>query len=173
MSFRFRLIVTISLLIALTFGIGGSLLIFTSFSSDLEKERLAAIDSFETAQNTLLLLTSLSNNTNYDSLKQSLIQMENTGMVEWQAISLCHRETVVYQKAAEAIINYDLERPLNGQCTYMDIKDSSGYGTTLLTVVSKMYIVLVDGTMLCNHSSKSVSFSNSASKVPASILPSI
>lgn len=136
MSFRFRLIVTISLLIALTFGIGGSLLVFTSFSSDLEKERVAAIDSFETAQNTLLLLTSLSNNTNYDSLKQSLIQMENTGMVEWQAISLCHRETVVYQKAAEAIINYDLERPLNGQCTYMDIKDSSGYGIIVFSLIS-------------------------------------
>lgn len=136
MSFRFRLVVTISLLIALTFGIGGSLLVFTSFNSDLEKERLAAIDSFETAQNTLLLLTSLSNNTNYDSLKQSLIQMENTGMAEWQAISLCHRETVIYQKTAEAIVNYDLERPLNGQCTYMDIKDNSGYGIIVFSLIS-------------------------------------
>ena len=132
MSFRFRLIVTISLLIALTFGIGGSLLIYTSFSSDLDEERLAALDAFETAQNTLLLLNSLREKADYSTLKQSLLQMESTGVAKWQAISLSSGETVIYQKDVDYLTSYQLSAPGNGQCTYMDVSDSHGYGIIVL-----------------------------------------
>ena len=132
MSFRFRLIVTISLLIALTFGIGGSLLIYTSFSSDLDEERLAALDAFETAQNTLLLLNSLREKADYSTLKQSLLQMESTGVAKWQAISLSSGETVIYQKDVDYLTSYQLSAPGNGQCTYMDVSDSHGYGIVVL-----------------------------------------
>lgn len=106
MSFRFRLIVTISLLIALTFGIGGSLLIYTSFKNDLEDERYAALDSFETAQNTLLFLNTLSDKPDYSSLKQSLSRMESTGVGKWQAIILISGEIVIYQKEYDYLTDY-------------------------------------------------------------------
>ena len=59
MSYRLKLTITISLLIALSFGIGGTLMITTSFNASLEKETQAALYAFETVQNTLFLLNSL------------------------------------------------------------------------------------------------------------------
>ena len=111
MSFRFRLIVTISLLIALTFGIGGSLLIVTSFHNDLEEERIAALDAFETAENTLLLLNTLNERADYNTLKQSLTQMESTGVAKWQAISLTSEENTIYQNEVEYLADYQLAAP--------------------------------------------------------------
>ena len=136
MSFRFRLIVTISLLIALTFGIGGSLLIVTSFRSDLDEERLAALDAFETAENTLLLLNSLNEKTDYNSLKQSLSQMESTGVAKWQAISLTSGENEIYQSEVEYLTDYQLSAPGAGQCSYMDVSDAYGYGIIVLTGIT-------------------------------------
>jgi len=46
------LIVTISLLIALTFGVGGAVLISASFSASLDEEIQAALDSYENVRNT-------------------------------------------------------------------------------------------------------------------------
>lgn len=132
MSFRFRLIVTITLLIALTFGIGGSLLIVTSFNSNLNEERLAALDSFETAENTLFLLSALNEKVDYNTLKQSLSQMESTGVAKWQAISLTSGENTIYQKKADSLTNDSLTDPNEGQCSYMEIADSYGYGIIVL-----------------------------------------
>ena len=132
MSFRFRLIVTITLLIALTFGIGGSLLIVTSFHSDLDEERLAALDAFETAQNTLMLLSALNEKADYNSLKQSLSQMESTGVAKWQAISLTSGENTIYQKKADSLTNDSLTAPNEGQCSYIEIADGYGNGIIVL-----------------------------------------
>ena len=132
MSFRFRLIVTITLLIALTFGIGGSLLIITSFHSDLDEERLAALDAFETAENTLMLLSALNEKADYNTLKQSLSQMESTGVAKWQAISLTSGENTIYQKKADSLTNDSMTAPNEGQCSYIEIADSYGYGIIVL-----------------------------------------
>lgn len=132
MSFRFRLIVTITLLIALTFGIGGSLLIVTSFHSDLDEEQLAALDAFETAQNTLMLLSALNEKADYNSLKQSLSQMESTGVAKWQAISLTSGENTIYQKKADSLTNDSLTAPNEGQCSYIEIADGYGNGIIVL-----------------------------------------
>lgn len=132
MSFRFRLIITISLLIAITFGVGGSLIIYTSFKSDLEDECCNALDCFETAQNTLLLLNSLSDKPDYSSLKQSLSRMESTGVGKWQAIILTGGETVIYQKEDDYLTDYQLSTPGNGQCNYMEVSDNYGNGIIVI-----------------------------------------
>ena len=136
MSFRFRLIVTISLLIALTYGIGGFLLVVTSFNNDLDEERLAALDSFETAENTLLLLNSLSEKADYNTLKQSLSQMESTGVAQWQAILLTSSDNTIYQKEVDCLKEYSLTAPTEGQCSYMDVSDTYGYGIIVLASIA-------------------------------------
>ena len=136
MSFRFRLIITISLLIALTFGIGGALLIHASFRSDLNDERIASLDSFETARNTLFLLNSFSERTNQNTLKQSLSQMESTGIAKWQAISLISGENTIYQNGVEYMTDYQLSIPRLGQCSYMDVSDDYGFGIIVLASIS-------------------------------------
>lgn len=128
MSFRFRLIITISLLIAITFGVGGSLIIYTSFKSDLEDERRNALDCFETAQNTLLLLNSLRDKSDYNTLKQSLSRMKSTGLGKCQAVILTDGENIIYQKKKNYLIDYRLSTPGNGQCSYMEVYDNYGNG---------------------------------------------
>ena len=63
MSYRLKLTIAISLLIALSFSVGGSILISESFRISLETETEAALNTFETIQNTLFLLNSMSNQT--------------------------------------------------------------------------------------------------------------
>ena len=55
MSYRLKLTITISLLIALSFGIGGTLMISTSFQNTLDQETQTALNNFESIQNTLYL----------------------------------------------------------------------------------------------------------------------
>ena len=47
MSYRLKLTITISLLIAISFGIGGTLMITTSFNATLKQETQSALSSFE------------------------------------------------------------------------------------------------------------------------------
>ena len=56
MSYRIKLTIMIAVLIAVAFGIGGTLMITTSFNASLEAETQAALDHFESVQNTLFLL---------------------------------------------------------------------------------------------------------------------
>ena len=88
MSYRLKLAVTISLLIAIAFGIGGTLMITTSFQVTLDKETQAALDSLESVQNTLYLLNSLGDQTDFDSLTNALKQMEDPRMGGWTALTL-------------------------------------------------------------------------------------
>ena len=76
MTFRLRLILTISLLVSLSFGLGGGILITASSASALEKETEAALDSFRTIQSTLYLLNSLGDRTDHRSLSSALEKME-------------------------------------------------------------------------------------------------
>ena len=136
MSFRFRLVITISLLIALTFGFGCSLFIFTSFQSDLEEERISVLDAFETAENTLLLLSSISEKTDYKTLKESLSQMENTGVAKWEAISLTGEDSVIYKNEVDRLSDYQLLTPDPGQCIYMDVSDVHGEAIIIQASIS-------------------------------------
>ena len=59
MSFRLQLIISIVLLIAITFGIGGTLLICASFHASISEQTDAAFEAYETVLNTLSLLNTL------------------------------------------------------------------------------------------------------------------
>ncbi len=100
MTFRFRLIITIALLIALTFAIGGTVLISASFSAARKEEITSALDSFESAQNTLVLLNSISETTDVHGFSAPLSQMEAQGMTDWQAVTLRRGEELLYQSRA-------------------------------------------------------------------------
>ena len=89
MSFRLKLMITISLLIAVSFGIGGTLIITTSFNTTLQQERQTALTSFESVQNTLYLLNSLGAQTDFDGLSEALSQMSTQNYGQWQALLRC------------------------------------------------------------------------------------
>ena len=134
MSYRLKLAVTISLLIAVAFGIGGTLMISTSFQATLDKETQAALDSFESVQNTLYLLNSLGDQTDFESLSYALEQMENQRMGGWQALTLTADGEMLYRSGV--VINGEsISVPVDDQCSYELVADVQGYGIIILSII--------------------------------------
>lgn len=121
MSFRFRLIVTITVLIALAFGIGGTVLIAVSFQSSLDAETDRALKDFEAVQNTLYVINSLGEQTDYDGLGNILEQMRGS----WQGISLTYGDTVIFSYGQ---INSVIELTQKDRFGYRRLSDTYGHG---------------------------------------------
>lgn len=136
MSYRLKLTITISLLIALSFGIGGTLMICTSFSATLDKETQAALDSFETVQNTLYLLSSLGDRTDYDGLAGVLAQMEKQHLGRWQALTLKTAQEEIFRSGSAGLLEYLLPVPPADQCSYLTVTDEYGQGIVVLGMIS-------------------------------------
>ena len=115
MRYRLKLTITIALLIAISFGIGGTLMITTSFNATLKQETQAALQSFESVQNTLFLLNSLGDQTDFDGLSDALTQMESQGMGQWQALSLRTEEQEIYRDGVISENTYDIGITEQGQ----------------------------------------------------------
>lgn len=137
MSYRLKLIITISVLIAITFSLGGTILITASFNNSLETETAAALNSFQTVLNTLYLLNSLEEQTGFDNLAETLSRMAEQHVGHWQALSLTAGNTVIYQNRSELLGSYALPALSPDQCSYMCISDAYGHGLlTLSTIVA-------------------------------------
>lgn len=135
MNFRFRLILSISLLIALTFGLGGAVLISFSFQSALEEDQAAALESYEAVRNTLHLLNSMGGQTEYKSINTALSQMEQQNIAHWQAISLHAGEETIYQSGNQASLSVELPTPAAGQYAYIVAPDAYGHGLHILSTL--------------------------------------
>lgn len=136
MNFRFRLVLSISLLIALTFGLGGAVLISASFQSALEEDRTAAIHSYETARNMLYLLNSLGGQTEYDKMPDTLAQMEQQNIARWQAISLQSETGVIYHSGNQAMLSAELPLPAPGQYSYITFQDDYGHALLVFSTIT-------------------------------------
>lgn len=135
MSYRLKLTIMISLLIAISFGIGGTLMITTSFDASLEQERQSALNSFENTQNTLYLLNAMGDQTDYKSLADALSQMETQGLGRWQALSLkVDSEQLFYSGTAE-MLEYSLPSPSENQCSLRLVSDKFGHGLVVKSMI--------------------------------------
>lgn len=136
MSYRLKLTIMISLLIAVSFGIGGTLMITTSFSATLEQETQTALKSFENTQNTLYLLNSLGDQTDYDSLTDALSQMESQGLGQWQALSLNADSMPLFLSGSRDMLEYTLPTPSENQCSSLPVTDKYGHGLIVKSAIS-------------------------------------
>lgn len=136
MSYRVKLTITISLLIAFSFGIGGTTMIATSFSTSLEKETKAALAAFENVQNTLYLINSLAGQADYNSLSLVLGQMSEQQVGRWQALSLRSAEETVYLDGNMQLLHYVMANPGYNQCSYLPVSDSLGHGLIVRSILS-------------------------------------
>ena len=132
MNYRLKLTITIALLIAVSFGIGGTLMITTSFHESLKQETQTALDAFESLQNTLYLLSALGERTDFENLSNALAQMEDQGMAQWQALVLRNGADLLFRSGGEALLDYDLPIPASDQCTYLHVSDAGGRGLVVL-----------------------------------------
>ena len=131
MSYRLKLILTISVLIALTFSAGGTILISVSFQNSLETETQAALNDFQGIQNTLYLLNSLGSQTGFDNLREALDSMAEQKVGRWQALCLKTGDHTIYQSRGELLMRYALPALSTSQCSYSRLDDE--YGQGLLT----------------------------------------
>lgn len=136
MSYRLKLTITISLLIAISFGIGGTLMITTSFNATLKQETQSALSSFESVQNMLYLLNSLGDQTDFDSLSDALSQMEAQGLGQWQALTLKAGEDELFRSGSAELVNYTLPAPADNQCSYLPVADQHGHGLVIMSIIS-------------------------------------
>ena len=131
MSYRLKLILTISVLIALTFSVGGTILISVSFRNSLEAETQTALNDFQGIQNTLYLLNSMGSQTGFDNLREALNGMAEQKVGHWQALSLKAGDHTIYQSRGELLAGYVLPALSTSQCSY--IRLDYDYGQGLLT----------------------------------------
>ena len=128
MSYRLKLILTISVLIALTFSAGGTILISVSFQNSLETETQAALNDFQGIQNTLFLLNSMGSQTGFDNLREALDSMAEQKVGRWQALCLKAGDHTIYQSRGELLMGYALPALSTSQCSFIRLDDSYGQG---------------------------------------------
>lgn len=128
MSFRLKLIITISLLIAISLGLGGTLMISTSFHTMRSQNVQEALKSFENMENTLLLLNSMGSGSDGDSLTDALHQMESSSLTSWQALSLSGSLGGLYFSGKPAMLQYSVAEPEKEHCAYLSVADEFGHG---------------------------------------------
>ena len=135
MSYRLKLIITISLLIALSFGIGGTLMITTSFNATLEQEIQSALTTFENTQRTLYLLNSLGDQSDFASLADALKQMEAQNLSQWQALSLKAGDSQLFLSGSADMLEQTVPTPAENQCTSLPISDKRGHGLLVKSII--------------------------------------
>lgn len=126
MSFRTRLIISFSLLIAITFGIGGGVLISTSFHSLRDEAKLFAISEYEIIQNNLNTLLLFDETGNYGNIVEMLSQMEEQNMSHWQAVSLCSKGLSIYESGDLELLSGKLSVKDIQEYAYVQILDDKG-----------------------------------------------
>jgi len=136
MSYRLRLIITISLLIAISFSIGGTILISASFRKQLDNTTQSAMDSFETIQSTLYLMNALGEQTDISALEQVLAQMATQNLGKWQALILKTETQSIYQSNSDLLSSYVLPMPASNQCCSIQVQDTFGYGLLLVSTIT-------------------------------------
>lgn len=136
MRYRLKLTIMISLLIAITFSVGSTILISTSFRSSLDAETEAALDAYETIQNTLYLLNSVGSHTGYSNLKDALTGMAEQNVGHWQALSLKADDHFIYQSRSELLGDYILPVLPASQCSYIRVSDAHGHGLLVLSTIA-------------------------------------
>ncbi len=88
MRFRVKMTICMIWLLSLAFGVGGSLLISISFNNSIEREKEAALNSFQYVLRTLQLVNEVSTLPNNSDILDVIQQMESKGMNDFSAISL-------------------------------------------------------------------------------------
>ena len=136
MRYRLKLTITISLLIAISFGIGGTLMIATSFYKNMEKETQSALTSFENIQNTLYLLNALGKQTDFQSLIDALSEMEKQGFDRWQALVVNAANEPIFFSGDTELLAYTLPTPPENQCCSLEVADKMGHGLLVKSVIT-------------------------------------
>ena len=96
MKFRLKITLCMIWLLSLSFGIGGSLMIGSSFSSALSQEKAAAEDSYRFLIRTIEMVNSISTLPNTSDIAGILKEMDSMGMTNFDALRLLSGDELAY-----------------------------------------------------------------------------
>ncbi len=83
--------------LALAFGVGGSLLITLGFSGNFEREMQSALSSYKMVLNTLRMVDETGPVPDHSNLSQALMKLDSQGSGGWSAIRLGDEVSVLYE----------------------------------------------------------------------------
>lgn len=126
MRFRLKISICMVWLLALAFGIGGSLLITLNFSGSFQREKESAISTYRMTLNTLRIVDEVSQTPDHSNLSEALARISSQGLNGLSAIRLGDEDSTLYESNPKMI---DLSTPLpteEGQGAISLVRDMSG-----------------------------------------------
>ena len=98
MRFRYKITLCISCLLAVFYGIGGTVLISGSFRSALEQEKTNAKQSYQTILNTLQLVNGIDSWNDEKVISDILERLSRQGNASWSALCLKDGTEILYKE---------------------------------------------------------------------------
>lgn len=126
MKFRTKITIFMVWLLALAFGVGGSLLIALNFSDNFERERETALSSYKMIINTLSIVDETSPATNHSNLVDTLSRMGKQGIADWSAIRLSSGSAKLYEDNSRGLDLSQAAATDPGQGSVTIVRDASG-----------------------------------------------
>lgn len=125
MNYRLKLIVSFALLISLAFGIGGTLLISSSYYSLLNEEEAAIINEYETLQNNIMMINHFSKASSAQNMQDLVDQMVERNMAHWQALSIKSSEETILESGDQSLILNYVNSAKEGTYSYVHINEGN------------------------------------------------
>ena len=97
MKFRTKMVIGMLWLLALAYGIGGSLLIASSFHDTLEQEKNNARKSCQMLLNTLSILE------DYGSVTTALQRLDSVGGTEWDSLLVQTGRSILFRTGSSEV----------------------------------------------------------------------
>lgn len=127
MKFRYKITLCMISMLAIFYGIGGTVLISGSFRSALEREKEGARDSYQMILDTLQVLNQSGQWQDENMVSDVLKQLSREGSTSWAALQLQGKEKVLYQSGNIWDYFLDQRQQLeSGICRISNFSDDAG-----------------------------------------------
>lgn len=141
MKFRLKITLCMIWLLSLSFGIGGSIMIGSSFASALSQEKAAAEDSYRFLIRTIEMVNSISTMPNTSDIAGILKEMDGMGMTNFAAIRLLSGDELAYTTGNAELssdakkVGISIETTADGK-RYYKLSSTIGTESTPLTFIA-------------------------------------
>lgn len=156
MKFHMKITFSMLALLALFFGIGGSVLISSSFRDSLEREETAAFGDYRMAWGTLQIVNGLDSFLDQETLAGTMEQLYQQNSSFWTSLRLSTEEEIIYEggniQASLLRTPRDLGLPAPGECLFHILEGSEGEHYLVLSGATE-----TDGETLYLTTSHSIS----------------
>lgn len=114
-------------LLAIFYGIGGTILISGSFHSALNREKEGARSSYQMLLDTFQIMSQTEDWNNEDTISDVLRQLSGQSKNSWVALQLSDTAGILYQTGTAELINHELTgEEKSGSCRISSFSDPAG-----------------------------------------------